>query len=1208
MLVPIDQYKKGSAKPKASKLKFLPPKPARQAVPVQRSDIRQSENYKNAVTNADRMAQESQNASSFSGMARNFAKALPRATADTLVGTPVKFAVSAAEVPAIVKNRQFTDKTYKVPGLTPFKSYQSDYGKVAEDVVAGKKGMGSAAWELAKVPLAGLETAVIGKGLVKGGKALMGGDIKNAAANVADAVLPTNFSTRASSRTGLAPLPRKSPLPETPGTSQLKPLPPRTVPLEADRQTEIQKVVDSYNGGIKPLPKKVNPLLQEAGIPKTVKVWNKSKFSNDGAYADIPVTRKEDNITLYQGGSAEGRQFWTPDKKYAAQFGEVKEKTGSFYKIDNGNRMTDVYVEAPKKSSNPLIEEAGKYKSAEEFVRANRNTPEIKAAEAKIAEIQARPDYQEFTRGGKITGKTWNDNNAAGKEYSNAVDANTNQLTDIWKKAQGGGSTRDEILSALKTPNKLTNIVGKTSVNDAQDVARELIAMEKEEIIRKVNLAEGNYRKTGQVVTGYEKVPNYQAKGGVAETIEKIKNPLKPTGKERGFIESVRNSPEVSQDLASRVQGTYEPKANIPTQEKAQRLIFDNVQEAERIAKENIGDEGVITGNELIKHYDSIAQKAKASGDMATFEQAMSRATDITETQARNLTEAGRTVQAASTISRMSPEGMLHYINKVSKDFGTEVKLSPESTYDFMRKAEEIQNILDPRERAFKTFDLIDDLAASLPKGKGDKVLNALNLPRAIMSTGDLSAPLRQGIFTAARHPITFGKNFGKMMKYAFSEDSYRNLKADIITSPNYNLYVKHNLPLTDIGAGLTGREEAFMSNLAEKIPIFGKLAKGSNRAYTGFLNKMRVDLFDDFVNTAELNGIKSEKYFDDAAKFVGAATGRGNLYKTLEGSAPALNSIFFSPRLMASRISLINPHFYMKLDPIVRKEALKSLGAFVGTGMSILALAKANGAEVGTNPRSADFGKIKMGNTRYDIWGGFQQYARLIGQLATGEKVSTITGRESTLGQGYNAPTHKSILGDFFQSKTAPIASLTLRAMEGEKYGEKFNLPAEVLDRFLPMVTADAFDLYKEYGAKGVAGAIPGFFGVGSQTYGDQIPTVGTTEANNPTIKWRSQPGLGETILNSITGKEVSTLPKEQWNALYEERKQEQIRQAEVDKMKAIVLISGEPQYVGDTKVYLENGVVKTKKESKDKRMPLKDQLLYEEIQKRKSNPFFKP
>jgi hypothetical protein len=82
--------------------------------------------------------------------------------------------------------------------------------------------------------------------------------------------------------------------------------------------------------------------------PKTVKVWNKSKFSNDGAYADIPVIRKEENITLYHGG--EQGQFWTPNKKYAEQFGKVTEKTGAFYKVDNGNRVTDVYVEAPAKS------------------------------------------------------------------------------------------------------------------------------------------------------------------------------------------------------------------------------------------------------------------------------------------------------------------------------------------------------------------------------------------------------------------------------------------------------------------------------------------------------------------------------------------------------------------------------------------------------------------------------------------------------------------------------------------------------------------------------------------------------------------------------------------------------------------------------------------------------------------------------------------
>ncbi len=87
---------------------------------------------------------------------------------------------------------------------------------------------------------------------------------------------------------------------------------------------------------------------QEA--PKTVTVWNKSKFSSAGAYTERPVIRKVENKTLYQGGD-DTRQFWTPDKKYAEQFGNVKEKTGTFYQVDNGNRMTEVYVDASKVKS-----------------------------------------------------------------------------------------------------------------------------------------------------------------------------------------------------------------------------------------------------------------------------------------------------------------------------------------------------------------------------------------------------------------------------------------------------------------------------------------------------------------------------------------------------------------------------------------------------------------------------------------------------------------------------------------------------------------------------------------------------------------------------------------------------------------------------------------------------------------------------------------
>jgi hypothetical protein len=455
-----------------------------------------------------------------------------------------------------------------------------------------------------------------------------------------------------------------------------------------------------------------------------------------------------------------------------------------------------------------------------------------------------------------------------------------------------------------------------------------------------------------------------------------------------------------------------------------------------------------------------------------------------------------------------------------------------------------------------------------------------------------------------------FAKNFGSMLKYAFSENAYRNLKADILTSPNYSLYVKHKLPITDVSVELTGREEQFLSSWAEKIPGFGKLAKGSNRAYSGFLNKMRMDLYDDFVKTAKLEGIKDEKFFDDAAKFVGSATGRGRLFESLEPHAGLLNGVFFSPRLMASRMNLINPLYYAKLHPTVRKEALKSLAAFVGTGMSVLGLAKLNGAEVGTDPRSADFGKIKIGNTRYDIWGGFQQYARLIAQLTTGEKISTTTGRETTLGAGgYNAPTRESIFMDFLESKANPLTSFAIRASQGEQFGEKFNLPAEVLDRFIPMIAQDAFDLTREYGIKGLAMSVPGALGVGSMTYGDQIPMFSETASGNVGMKYRSQPGLGESIINKVTGTEVSDVPKEYWQPLAEERLEEQKRQVEVDKAKQLVLISGQPQQVGDTYIYLENGIVKTKKQGKEKRLPVKEQLLYQKLQERanNSNPYYK-
>ena len=457
-------------------------------------------------------------------------------------------------------------------------------------------------------------------------------------------------------------------------------------------------------------------------------------------------------------------------------------------------------------------------------------------------------------------------------------------------------------------------------------------------------------------------------------------------------------------------------------------------------------------------------------------------------------------------------------------------------------------------------------------------IANALNLPRAVMATADLSAPLRQGIFLAGR-PKQFVPAFASMFKYAFSEKAYEGLMSSIKTRPTYLSMRENKLALTDMGQTLSTREEAFMSNIAEKIPGFKYIARGSNRAYSGFLNKLRADVFDDLTKKAKALGITEERpeVMRDIAKFVNSATGRGDM-GALNKATEVLNGVFFSPRLMASRINLLNPVFYTRLDPFVRKEALKSLLTFGAIGSTIVGLAKAGGVDVGIDPRSADFGKIKTGDTRYDPWGGFQQYIVLAARLLSGQMVSSTTGKEFNLGEGYKPTTRLDIVQRFFENKTSPVASFALGLMKGQNaLGEPFNVPAETVERFLPMVTQDVFDLVREYGPKGLGMAIPGVFGVGSQTYSDQIPMATKTPTGKDSVKWRSAPGLGESILNKITGKELTTFTEEEQVKLSAERKAEQIRQADLDRAKNLVLKTGESMDVGDTHVFLDNGVVRT-------------------------------
>lgn len=378
-----------------------------------------------------------------------------------------------------------------------------------------------------------------------------------------------------------------------------------------------------------------------------------------------------------------------------------------------------------------------------------------------------------------------------------------------------------------------------------------------------------------------------------------------------------------------------------------------------------------------------------------------------------------------------------------------------------------------------------------------DAVLEVINVPRAIMASFDYSAPLRQAVVATVSNPslaISAGK---RMFEASFSQKNFDRWFYELKQNPRYDLMQSTKLSITDPHSPfLTVKEEAYMSNLAEKIPLIGRFVKGSERAYVMYLNKMRADLFDRFADRFEAKGKTYEnnkELYDKMADYVNSQTGRGNLGKA-EDFAPVLNSLLFSPRLIAARVNLLNPLYFAKLPKELKIAYLKDMGRFVGYGMTAIALSKyassnddKNKVTVEEDPRSSDFGKIKSGDIRWDVWGGFQQYVRVISQFATGQRKSTNTKEIQELnGKGPFGTDRVDIVKSFLRGKLAPIPGTTINLLSGRgPFGQPSTISSEAKNLLTPLVLSDAVQAYQDRDIKSLfLVGVPSLFGVGTQTY----------------------------------------------------------------------------------------------------------------------------
>jgi hypothetical protein len=224
----------------------------------------------------------------------------------------------------------------------------------------------------------------------------------------------------------------------------------------------------------------------------------------------------------------------------------------------------------------------------------------------------------------------------------------------------------------------------------------------------------------------------------------------------------------------------------------------------------------------------------------------------------------------------------------------------------------------------------------------------------------------------------------------------------------------------------------------------------------------------------------------------------------------------------MASRIAILNPGYYVNLyrqSPFVaRQAALASLNTLAGISTMLYLASNISGVKVGTNPLSADFGKIRIRDTRIDIAGGLQAYLVLYSRLIQGKSVSSTSGKQQDLQGGFGSSSRKDVLQRFIEGKFAPTSGMIRDALQGQTFiGEPITAKGMAFNNLTPLNAQGAYDVYKAEGSvpAAAAGALLGSIGFGVGSYPDRA-------AKKPARKSKSS--SGNRFRSTSTSKSGST------------------------------------------------------------------------------------
>lgn len=303
------------------------------------------------------------------------------------------------------------------------------------------------------------------------------------------------------------------------------------------------------------------------------------------------------------------------------------------------------------------------------------------------------------------------------------------------------------------------------------------------------------------------------------------------------------------------------------------------------------------------------------------------------------------------------------------------------------------------RIRQFVQKTLGDDAAQALEEAivmaekSDDKSLmgKIASFATSVTASGDISATGRQGLQGLINHPgmskRAFTEAMGALTDPKKAEDFVRRLVADPDTA-----FIQENMGTHYLSLSKKADEARGGSDWAENFVGTKWFVNPSERHYNTYLDSLRhqqtkaiIERYggqDGILKAAQAaNPENPDKWMKAWGKVINAASGRGTLGKAGNVTVGDVQ-VLFSARNLASKFQRLAAPADLRLlrdNPSAYLYQLKEVGTTAAALGTALLTAQASGLV------EVEKGKIKIGNSRYDITGGFATIINSVNNVRKG-------------------------------------------------------------------------------------------------------------------------------------------------------------------------------------------------------------------------------